>query len=78
MSSHNRDVVVNKPEEDDDPVESMLRKAGCLEQHYEVQMCMADNKDWRKCQDFVKKFQTCIVASKSKGQQNIVQKPKED
>lgn len=25
---------------------------------------MAENKDWRKCQDVVKDFQTCIEESK--------------
>jgi len=72
MSAHDRTVVPSK-EEDDDPVEAMLRKAGCLEQHYSVQFCMADNKDWRKCQDVVKDFQTCINNSKAKGK-NIVKK----
>ncbi|KAF2364805.1 hypothetical protein FHG87_004432 [Trinorchestia longiramus] len=66
MSTHNRDV---KPsEEEDDPVEKMLKKAGCLEQHYSVQLCMAENKDWRKCQEVVKEFQTCIETDKKRRQ----------
>ena len=27
----------------------MLKKAGCLEKHYNVQACMMEHKDWRKC-----------------------------
>lgn len=53
-----------KPKDDDDdeedPVEQMISKTGCLEKHYAVQFCMADNQDWRKCQDKVKDFQLCI------------------
>lgn len=28
-----------KDEEPDDPVESMLKKTGCIELHYKVQVC---------------------------------------
>ena len=60
--AHNRST----PLDEDDPVEKMLRKAGCLEKHYAVQECMFDHKDWRKCQDKVYDFKKCIEASKSK------------
>ncbi|XP_013777141.1 cytochrome c oxidase assembly factor 4 homolog, mitochondrial-like [Limulus polyphemus] len=52
-------------EEEDDPVEKMLKKTGCLELHYAVQECMADHKDWRKCQEQVAKFRACIQAQQS-------------
>ena len=26
-------------EDDDDPVETMIKKTGCLEEHYAVQVC---------------------------------------
>ncbi|XP_035454449.2 cytochrome c oxidase assembly factor 4 homolog, mitochondrial [Spodoptera frugiperda] len=45
---------------DDDPVESMLKKTGCLELHYKVQECIATTKDWRKCQTEVNEFRDCI------------------
>lgn len=48
-------------EDEEDPVEAMISKTGCLEKHYAVQFCMADNKDWRKCQEQVKDFQQCIT-----------------
>ncbi|XP_071478516.1 uncharacterized protein [Diadema antillarum] len=47
-------------EDDDDPVDAMIKKTGCLELHYAVQECMADNRDWRKCQDQVAAFGKCI------------------
>ncbi|XP_004925130.1 cytochrome c oxidase assembly factor 4 homolog, mitochondrial [Bombyx mandarina] len=45
---------------DDDPVEGMLKKTGCLELHYKVQECIAETKDWRKCQTAVNNFRDCI------------------
>jgi cytochrome c oxidase assembly factor 4 len=52
----------NDGEGDDDPVERMLKKSGCLELHYRVQECMADHKDWRRCQPHVQAFKKCIDA----------------
>lgn len=43
-----------------DPVEEMLKKTGCIDLHYAVQECMAEHRDWRKCQDVVRKFQYCM------------------
>ncbi|PBC33386.1 Peptidyl-tRNA hydrolase [Apis cerana cerana] len=40
----------------EDPVEEMLKKTGCMEFHYEVQECIAETQDWRKCQEQVKRF----------------------
>lgn len=37
----------------EDPVESMLKRTGCIELHYKVQECIAETGDWRKCQDVV-------------------------
>jgi len=47
-------------EEDEDPVESMLKKTGCLEKHYKVQECIAETRDWRKCQEVVTEFRRCM------------------
>ena len=44
---HNRSKF---PEDEDDPVDKMLKKAGCAEQHFNIQACMVEHKDWRKCQ----------------------------
>ncbi|CAL7946518.1 unnamed protein product [Xylocopa violacea] len=44
----------------EDPVEEMLKKTGCMELHYQVQECIAETQDWRKCQDQVKKFKVCM------------------
>nr|CAH7715040.1 unnamed protein product [Callosobruchus chinensis] len=43
-----------------DPVEEMLKKTGCIELHYKVQECMAETRDWRKCQDSVSNFKKCM------------------
>lgn len=46
--------------EDDDPVDAMLKRTGCLHLHHRVQECMAETKDWRQCQDVVKEFKHCM------------------
>ncbi|CAH2005706.1 unnamed protein product [Acanthoscelides obtectus] len=43
-----------------DPVEQMLKKTGCIELHYKVQECIAETRDWRKCQDSVSDFKKCM------------------
>ena len=64
---HNRMKHKEKSEDDDDEedhVEKMLKKAGCAKEHYAVQECMAETKDWRQCQEHVKTFQKCIENSR--------------
>ncbi|XP_018579431.1 cytochrome c oxidase assembly factor 4 homolog, mitochondrial [Anoplophora glabripennis] len=53
MSSHGNQEIT-------DPVEQMLKKTGCIDLHYKVQECIADTKDWRKCQDPVADFKKCM------------------
>ncbi|CAG9133016.1 unnamed protein product [Plutella xylostella] len=50
-----------KPAEgEEDPVENMLKKTGCIELHYKVQECIAMTQDWRKCQSAVNDFRECM------------------
>lgn len=58
---HRRSRVERDEDDEEDPVEAMISKTGCLEKHYAIQFCMADHKDWRKCQGEVKDFQQCIT-----------------
>ncbi|XP_045489679.1 cytochrome c oxidase assembly factor 4 homolog, mitochondrial [Pieris rapae] len=53
-----------KLDNDDDPVETMLKKAGCLDLHYKVQECINTTKDWRQCQTEVNDFKDCITRHK--------------
>ena len=62
------EIVTAKSEDEEDPIVAKLSKIGCLEQHYKVQECYFDSKDWRKCTKEVKEFQECL--KKSKEQQN--------
>ncbi|KAI4478017.1 hypothetical protein M0804_012208 [Polistes exclamans] len=63
-------MIVNKAEVqtgyDQDPVEQALKKTGCIELHYQIQECIAETRDWRKCQDLVKKFRVCMEEYKRK------------
>ncbi|GBP06026.1 Cytochrome c oxidase assembly factor 4 homolog, mitochondrial [Eumeta japonica] len=45
---------------EEDPVEVMLKKTGCIELHYKVQECIAMTQDWRKCQNEVNEFRSCM------------------
>jgi len=59
---HTKKIVVEEEEEDDDevdPVDEMIKRTGCTEQHNAVQDCIFDHKDWRKCQAEVKNFKDC-------------------
>ncbi|VDP34351.1 unnamed protein product [Echinostoma caproni] len=55
-------------EEEDDPVIAMIKRTGCLEEHYDVLDCKYEKKDWRLCQDVVKAFRDCMNQSKRKSQ----------
>ncbi|XP_076463496.1 uncharacterized protein LOC143295761 [Babylonia areolata] len=54
------------PTEEEDPVETMIKKTGCIELHYTVQECMADHQDWRKCQKEVAEFRKCMTENQKK------------
>jgi len=71
---HNRSRQVKKHDDaadndEEDPVDKMMEKIGCGEQHYQVQLCMMENKDWRKCQEPVRQFKLCVEESKKKQKQ---------
>jgi len=74
MSSHGREAKPDQDPEDDDPVDSMLRKAGCLELNDKLAICANEHKDWRKCQDILLEFKECMDFSKKK---HFVEKPKD-
>jgi len=75
LPAHDRSVPDEGAEDSDDPVDCMLRKAGCLELHYNVQSCMSEHKDWRQCQGAVEAFKQCMASST---QRNVVQAAKEE
>lgn len=52
--------LVTAAEGEVDPIVEKLGKIGCLEQHYKVQDCYFETKDWRKCTQEVKEFQACL------------------
>ena len=60
---HSRAKHLQKDEDDEeeDLVEKMLEKVGCAQEHYAVQECMSETRDWRQCQTHVKAFRQCIA-----------------
>ncbi|XP_076177420.1 uncharacterized protein LOC143151849 [Ptiloglossa arizonensis] len=53
-----------------DPLEEMLKKTGCMEMHYQVQECIAETQDWRKCQEQVQNFKLCMEKYQKKQEQS--------
>jgi len=61
MSGHDRSRTAPPAEdEEEDLVDKLMRRTGCMEQHYAVQACMAESGDWRVCQDKVVQFRHCM------------------
>ena len=53
-------------DESDDPLDALIKRSGCLDQHLATIDCMAEKQDWRKCQDELKLFKICMSKQKSK------------
>ncbi|KAL4228447.1 Cytochrome oxidase assembly factor 4 [Mactra antiquata] len=51
-----------RPADDDeeDPVDKMIKKTGCSELSYAVQECFVETRDWRQCQKQIGEFKKCI------------------
>lgn len=56
----------DEEEEDQDPVEAMINRTGCLKLHYAVQECFGEKRDWRECQKEVTEFRKCMEAGMKK------------
>ncbi|NXN95318.1 COA4 factor, partial [Rhinopomastus cyanomelas] len=60
---HGRSHQAEK-EEEEDPVDAMIARTGCLAQHQQLQDCMAEQKDWRHCQAQLRAFGQCMAQRK--------------
>jgi len=60
LPAHERKLREEKLEEEEDLVDKLINKSGCANEHYLVQECMVENQDWRKCQQVLKNFQSCL------------------
>jgi len=60
LPAHERKLKEDKLEEEEDLVDKLINKSGCANEHYLVQECMVENQDWRKCQQVLKNFQSCL------------------
>jgi len=75
MSDQGRPVpVINaghhgKPRDDMDFVDQMLERTGCSQAHYDLQDCMFETRDWRKCQEKVEALKLCMRAYEVRKQQ---------
>jgi len=69
LPTHDRRLKEEKIEEEEDLVDKLVRKTGCEDEHYLVQECMVEHQDWRKCQDALKSFQSCMNKSRTGSRQ---------
>jgi len=62
IDPHNRRVKKEDEEEEEgeDLVDQLIKKSGCENEHYLVQECMVEHRDWRRCQQTLKNFQACL------------------
>jgi len=51
-SKHGKHVG-NSNDDEPDEWESRIERGGCAKEHYKLQDCYLDTKDWRKCKDQV-------------------------
>ncbi|XP_064926545.1 cytochrome c oxidase assembly factor 4 homolog, mitochondrial [Columba livia] len=57
---HARNPPPLEEDEDEDPVDAMIGRTGCLAQHRALQECMAQRQDWRHCQAQLRAFGECM------------------
>ncbi|NXD28649.1 COA4 factor, partial [Spelaeornis formosus] len=55
-------------QEGEDPLDARIARSGCLEQHRQLQECMAEWKDWRRCQEQLRAFGACMARRERRGQ----------
>ncbi|CAL1528647.1 unnamed protein product [Lymnaea stagnalis] len=70
MASHMGHKRSSSPKdlEEEDPVDAMINKTGCLKLHYAVQECIGEKRDWRLCQNEVTEFRKCMEGGMKKSQ----------
>ena len=62
----------NIEEEEDDPYNARIERTGCAQENEDLQICFYDKKDWRLCQEEMKRFRQCFQAnSKNAGSQEL-------
>ncbi|NWS66815.1 COA4 factor, partial [Crotophaga sulcirostris] len=63
-----RPPVEEAEEEEEDPVDAMIARTGCLAPHRELQECMAARQDWRHCQPQLRAFGDCMARRQQRAQ----------
>ncbi|XP_038626047.1 cytochrome c oxidase assembly factor 4 homolog, mitochondrial-like [Tachyglossus aculeatus] len=70
--SHNWKRPVETKAEDD-PLDRMISRTGCVASHHAMQECMAEHQDWRRCQPQVQAFRACMNAHQQRRHQELQQ-----
>ncbi|KAH7696562.1 Protein T20D3.3 c [Aphelenchoides avenae] len=60
-SAAGKDFEAAASSADEDKVEALIRSSGCWDKHIAVVDCMGDKRDWRLCQDDLKRFRECMT-----------------
>lgn len=51
-SGHEKHILTSQDDEPDE-WDARIERGGCAQEHYKLQDCYMDTKDWRKCKDQV-------------------------
>jgi cytochrome c oxidase assembly factor 4 len=55
-------------ETEKETVVDKLTRIGCIEEHYKVQDCYYESRDWRKCKNEVEAFRNCLQTKKQQNE----------
>ncbi|CAI4231510.1 unnamed protein product [Auanema sp. JU1783] len=61
MAEKNTNPHWAKDTEEEDRVESLIRRSGCWDNHMGVVECMSEKGDWRQCQTQLTSFKECMM-----------------
>lgn len=50
------------PDEEEDPYNARIERTGCAKENEDLQLCFYDKKDWRLCQEEMRRFRACFQA----------------
>ncbi|KAI8068306.1 hypothetical protein BC940DRAFT_299650 [Gongronella butleri] len=55
---------MHEPEDNEkDPYDVRIEKTGCAKENDDLLLCYYDKRDWRLCQEEMKKFRACYTAN---------------
>ena len=70
VEKENYEEEEEEEEEEEDMFDKMVTKSGCAEEHFALQDCHFEHKDWRKCTEEMQKFKVCMKKQEQRKKQS--------